>query len=80
MKIKVVNGGSGDSRVLYFSYWTLFGLGHERIVALYYPSTNTLLVVNGCQSFLDKILNALKRHSVPEDKPHKPIKVEYWVD
>lgn len=80
MKIKVVIGESQkDEEALHFSYCTMFGLGYEKTIAIYYPSTNILEVHPNYAGILAKILNALRIYRVAEHSMHKPIKVEYWA-
>lgn len=77
--MKVVVGGSpGDSKALHFTHSGKFGLGHERHVALFYPSTNTLVIHPGNAHRLKRILDALKKYRTAEQEPQILVNVLYW--
>ena len=87
MKINVSVGGSiDDENAIHFTYQTLFGLGCERHIALYFPSTNTLEVHPGNAKKLDKILNALREYRIKDmkrfkgnlDSGNEPVSVMFW--
>ena len=75
MKIDVHIGGSQeDEKAVHFTYWTLFGLGHNKHLAIYFPIRNTLEVHSQVHN-LDKILNAFRKSDL---WPKKPISVMFW--
>ena len=87
MKINVCIGSRQEDKVvLHFSYWTMFGLGNEKTIALYYTSTNVLEIIDGHARKLDKILDALRKYQTKEmkrfrgslDFVNKPVSVIYW--
>ena len=85
MNIKVVVGSyCKDKEVLHFTRWTMFGLGYEKHLAIYYPSTNTLEVCSGEAKLLPKILKALKKYITSFAYGsltfgHESVKVLYWA-
>ena len=84
MKVKVCIGGSQrDKEALHFTYWTGFGLGCERHLAIFFPSTNVLEVHQGHAEKLDKILGAFREYISQFSYGslnfgHEPVEVRYW--
>ena len=77
--IKAVRGGSAeDAEAVHFSYWTAAGLGHEKTIAIYYPSTNVLEIHVGNATSLPDILRALKEYRAVHNITHEPVQVVYW--
>ena len=82
MNISVVIGGSQeDERALHFTYCTLLGLGCEKHIALYFPSTNVLEVHPECAKLLPRILKSLRTYMNNRNigSERNPITVKYWL-
>jgi len=76
MRIKVCRGGSQeDENAIHFTHYTVFGLGYERHIAIYFPLRNTLEVHHGQARNLDKILKALHNSDFAV---LKPVNVMLW--
>ncbi len=77
--MKAVLGGSQrDNKAIHFSYYTKMGLGAERTVAIYFPSTNILEIHPDYAKFISNILRAKRRYEKKRSIEQKPTRIEYW--
>lgn len=53
---------------------TWWGLGAEKMVAIYYPNLRTLVVMDGEENPLGIILKALRKTG----QINEPIMIKYW--